>query len=159
MSESIKIDEIYDRNDISYEDSDLNEDSEEIEYIKHNLIEPDIIRFNKNNLYKMRSNSKINSENISRSDDISDKTYYKSHEEINEVKYNIIMKIFNECIFDETMYSSVIRAKDITFYFRRLVVQKFNISIHEGEKKFFVEKKIILLYQLMKIVPKIANFI
>ena len=31
MSESIKFDEIYDRNDISYEDSDLNEDSEEIE--------------------------------------------------------------------------------------------------------------------------------
>ena len=80
MSESIKFDEIYDRNDISYEDSDLNEDSEEIEYIKHNLIEPDIIRFNKNNLYKMRSNNKINSENISRSDDIDDKTYYQSHE-------------------------------------------------------------------------------
>ena len=159
MSESIKFDEIYDRNDISYEDSDLNEDSEEIEYIKHNLIEPDIIRFNKNNLYKMRSNSKINSENISRSDDIDDKTYYQSHEQINEVKYNIIMKIFNECIFDETMYSSVIRANDITFNLRRLIVQKFNISIHEGEKKFCVEKKIILLYQLMKIVPKIANFI
>ena len=113
ISESIKFDEIYDRNDISYEDS------EEIEYIKHNLIEPDIIRFNKNNLYKMRSNSKINSENISRSDDIDDKTYYQSHEQINEVKYNIIMKIFNECIFDETMYSSVIRDKVITFYFRR----------------------------------------
>ena len=153
MSESIKFDEIYDRNDISYEDS------EEIEYIKHNLIEPDIIRFNKNNLYKMRSNSKINSENISRSDDIDDKTYYQSHEQINEVKYNIIMKIFNECIFDETMYSSVIRANDITFNLRRLIVQKFNISIHEAEKKFFVEKKIILLYQMMKIMPKIANFI
>ena len=159
MSESIKIDEIYDRNDIFYEDSDLNEDSEEIEYMKHNLFEPDIIRFNKNNLYKMRSISKINNENIIRSDDISDKTYYKSHEQINVVKYNIIMKIFNECILDETMYSSVIRAKDITFNLRRLVVQKFNISIHEAEKKFFVEKKIILLYQLMKIVPKIANFI
>ena len=153
MSESIKIDEIYDRNDIFYEDS------EEIEYIKHNLIEPDIIRFNKNNLYKMRSNSKINNENIIRSDDISDKTYYKSHEQINVVKYNIIMKIFNECILDETMYSSVIRAKDITFNLRRLVVQKFNISIHEAEKKFFVEKKIILLYQMMKIMPKIDNFI
>ena len=38
MSESIKIDEIYDRNDIFYEDS------EEIEYMKHNLIESDIIR-------------------------------------------------------------------------------------------------------------------
>ena len=89
----------------------------------------------------MRSNSKINSENISRSDDISDKTYYQSHEQINEVKYNIIMKIFNECIFDETMYSSVIRDKDITFYFRRLVVQKFNISIHEGEKKILCGEK------------------
>ena len=51
------------------------------------------------------------------------------------------MKIFNECIFDETMYSSVIRDKDITFYFRRLVVQKFNISIHEGEKKIFCGEK------------------
>ena len=141
MSESIKFDEIYDRNDISYEDSDLNEDSEEIEYIKHNLIEPDIIRFNKNNLYKMRSNSKINSENISRSDDIDDKTYYQSHEQINEVKYNIIMKIFNECIFDETMYSSVIRAKDTTFNLRKLIVQKFNISIHEGEKKILCGEK------------------
>ena len=139
MSDSIKIDEIY-RNDIFYEDSDLNEDSEEIEYLKYNLT-VDIIRFNKNNFYKMRSNSIINSENISRSDDISDKTYYKNHEEINEVKYNIIMKIFNECIFDETMYSSVIRDKDITFYFRRLVVQKFNISIHEGEKKIFCGEK------------------
>jgi len=136
MSDS---DEIY-RNDIFYEDSDLNEDSEEIEYLKYNLT-VDIIRFNKNNFYKMRSNSIINSENISRSDDISDKTYYKNHEEINEVKYNIIMKIFNECIFDETMYSSVIRDKDITFYFRRLVVQKFNISIHEGEKKIFCGEK------------------
>ena len=136
MSESIKFDEIYDRNDISYEDS------EEIEYIKHNLIEPDIIRFNKNNLYKMRSNSKINSENISRSDDIDDKTYYQSHEQINEVKYNIIMKIFNECIFDETMYSSVIRANDITFNLRRLIVQKFNISIHEGEKNFVWRKRL-----------------
>ena len=141
MSESIKIDEIYDRNDIFYEDSDLNEDSEEIEYLKYNLT-VDIIRFNKNNFYKMRSNSIINSENISRSDDISDKTYYKSHEQINVVKYNIIMKIFNECILDETMYSSVIRAKDITFNLRRLVVQKFNISMHEAEKKFFVEKKL-----------------
>ena len=141
MSESIKFDEIYDRNDISYEDSDLNEDSEEIEYIKHNLIEPDIIRFNKNNLYKMRSNSKINSENISRSDDIDDKTYYQSHEQINEVKYNIIMKIFNECIFDETMYSSVIRANDITFNLRRLIVQKFNISNNEGEKKILYGEK------------------
>jgi hypothetical protein len=141
MSESIKFDEIYDRNDISYEDSDLNEDSEEIEYIKHNLIEPDIIRFNKNNLYKMRSNSKINSENISRSDDIDDKTYYQSHEQINEVKYNIIMKIFNECIFDETMYSSVIRANDITFNLRRLIVQKFNISNNEGEKKILCGEK------------------
>ena len=139
MSDSIKIDEIY-RNDIFYEDSDLNEDSEEIEYLKYNLT-VDIIRFNKNNFYKMRSNSIINSENISRSDDISDKTYYKNHEEINEVKYNIIMKIFNECIFDETMYSSVIRDKDITFYFRRLVAQKFNISIHEGEKKIFCGEK------------------
>ena len=141
MSESIKFDEIYDRNDISYEDSDLNEDSEEIEYIKHNLIEPDIIRFNKNNLYKMRSNNKINSENISRSDDIDDKTYYQSHEQINEVKYNIIMKIFNECIFDETMYSSVIRAKDTTFNLRRLIVQKFNISNNEGEKKILCGEK------------------
>ena len=131
MSESIKIDEIYDRNDIFYEDSDSNEDSEEIEYMKHNLIEPDIIRFNKNNLYKMKGNS----ENFSRSDDISDKTYYKGHEQINEVKYNIIMRIFNECIFDERKYSSVIRAKDTTFNLRRLIVQKFNISNNEGEKK------------------------
>ena len=60
------------------------------------------------------------------------------------------MKIFNECI---------LRAKDITFNLRRLVVQKFNISLHEAEKKFFVEKKIILLYQMMKIMPKIDNFI
>ena len=137
MSESIKIDEIYDRNDIFYEDSDSNEDSEEIEYMKHNLIEPDIIRFNKNNLYKMKGNS----ENFSRSDDISDKTYYKGHEQINEVKYNIIMRIFNECIFDETKYSSVIRANDTTFNLRRLVVQKFNISMHEGEKKILCEEK------------------
>ena len=157
MSDSIKIDEIY-RNDIFYEDSDLNEDSEEIEYLKYNLT-VDIIRFNKNNFYKMRSNSIINSENISRSDDISDKTYYKNHEEINEVKYNIIMKIFNECIFDETMYSSVIRAKDITFNLRRLVVKSLILAYMRVKKKLFVEKKIILLYQLMKIVPKIANFI
>ena len=76
MSDSIKIDEIY-RNDIYYEDSDLNEDSEEIEYLKYNLT-VDIIRFNKNNFYKMRSNSIINSENISRSDDISDKHIIKT---------------------------------------------------------------------------------
>ena len=51
------------------------------------------------------------------------------------------MKIFNECIFDETMYSSVIRANDITFNLRRLIVQKFNISIHEGEKKILCGEK------------------
>ena len=132
MSESIEIDEIYD-SDISYEDS------EEIEYIKHNLIEPDIIRFNKNNLYKMNSNNKIKNESFSRSDDLNDKEYYKSHEQINEVKYNIIMKIFNECKFDETKYSSVIRAKDKTFRLRRLVVQDFNINENKiifGEKNY-----------------------
>ena len=42
----------------------------------------------------MRSNCKINNENISRSDDIDDKTYYQSHEQINEVKYNLIIKIY-----------------------------------------------------------------
>jgi hypothetical protein len=69
--------------------------------MKHNLFEPDIIRFNKNNLYKMRSNSKINNENFSRSDYISDKAYYKSHEQINEVKYiKYLMNIYlmKQCI-------------------------------------------------------------
>jgi hypothetical protein len=51
------------------------------------------------------------------------------------------MKIFNECIFDETIYSSVIRAKDTTFNLRRLIVQKFNISNNEGEKKILCGEK------------------
>ena len=56
------------------------------------------------------------------------------------------MKIFNECIFDETMYSSVIRANDITFNLRRLIFQKFNISMHDGEKKNFVWRKRLFFY-------------
>ena len=135
MSESIKSDEIYDRRDIPFEDSDLYEDSEEIEYLKHNLAEPDIIPLIQNNLYKMRGFNRINNENVNTSDAMSDKTYYKSHEQISEVKYNIFMKIFNECKFDETKYSSVIRAKDRTFNLRRLVVQDFNIIENNGKKK------------------------
>ena len=49
----------------------------------------------------MRSNSKINNENFSRSDYISDKAYYKSHEQINEVKYNkYLMNVYlmKQCI-------------------------------------------------------------
>ena len=135
MSESIKSDEIYDRRDIPFEDSDLYEDSEEIEYLKYNLAEPDIIPLIKNNLYKMRGFNRINNENVNTSDAMSDKTYYESHEQISEVKYNIFMKIFNECKFDETKYSSVIRAKDRTFNLRRLVVQDFNIIENNGKKK------------------------
>ena len=135
MSESIKSDEIYDRRDIPFEDSDLYEDSEEIEYLKHNLAEPDIIPLIQNNLYKMRGFNRINNENVNTSDAMSDKTYYESHEQISEVKYNIFMKIFNECKFDETKYSSVIRAKDRTFNLRRLVVQDFNIIENNGKKK------------------------
>ena len=135
MSESIKSDEIYDRRDIPFEDSDLYEDSEEIEYLKHNLAEPDIIPLIQNNLYKMRGFNRINNENVNTSDAMSDKTYYKSHEQISEVKYNIFMKIFNECKFDETKYSSVIRAKDRSFNLRRLVVQDFNIIENNGKKK------------------------
>ena len=135
MSESIKSDEIYDRRDIPFEDSDLYEDSEEIEYLKHNLAEPDIIPLIQNNLYKMRGFNRINNENVNTSDAMSDKTYYESHEQISEVKYNIFMKIFNECKFDETKYSSVIRAKDRSFNLRRLVVQDFNIIENNGKKK------------------------
>ena len=135
MSESIKSDEIYDRRDIPFEDSDLYEDSEEIEYLKYNLAEPDIIPLINKNLYKMRGFNRINNENVNTSDAMSDKTYYESHEQISEVKYNIFMKIFNECKFDETKYSSVIRAKDRTFNLRRLVVQDFNIIENNGKKK------------------------
>ena len=138
MSQAIKSDEIYDRRDISFEDSDLNEDLEEIEYLKHNLAEPDIMLLIKNNSYKMRD---FNSENDNISDTMSDKTYYKSHEQISEVKYNIFMRIFNECKLDEIKYSSVIRAKDRTFYLRRLVVQDFNIIESNGEKKLFPKEK------------------
>ena len=80
MSEAIKSNEIYDRRDISFEDSDLNEDLEEIEYLKHNLAEPDIMLLIKNNSYKMRGFNRINNENDNISDIMSDKTYYKSHE-------------------------------------------------------------------------------
>jgi hypothetical protein len=83
----------------------------------------------------MRGFNRINNENVNTSDAMSDKTYYESHEQISEVKYNIFMKIFNECKFDETKYSSVIRAKDRTFNLRRLVVQDFNIIESNGEKK------------------------
>jgi hypothetical protein len=83
----------------------------------------------------MRGFNRINNENVNTSDAMSDKTYYKSHEQISEVKYNIFMKIFNECKFDETKYSSVIRAKDRTFNLRRLVVQDFNIIENNGKKK------------------------
>ena len=140
MSEDIKSDENYDRSDISFENSDLNEDSEEIENLKHNLSEPDIIRLIKNNLYKMRDYSRINNENDNSSDVMSDKMYYKSDEQINEVKFNIFMKIFNGCKTDEKKYRSVIRAKDRNFNLRRLVVQDFKIIEINGKKIISLRK-------------------
>ena len=140
MSEDIKSDENYDRSDISFQNSDLNEDSEEIENLKHNLSEPDIIRLIKNNLYKMRDYSRINNENDNSSDVMSDKMYYKSDEQINEVKFNIFMKIFNGCKTDEKKYRSVIRAKDRNFNLRRLVVQDFKIIEINGKKIISLRK-------------------
>ena len=57
------------------------------------------------------------------------------------------------------MYSSVIRANDITFNLRRLVVQKFNINKNEGEKKIFCKEKNYSFIPIDEDMPKIANFI
>jgi hypothetical protein len=48
------------------------------------------MRLNKNNLYKMSGND-IGSTNDLISDD---EKYFKSHEQISEVKYNIFMRIY-----------------------------------------------------------------
>ena len=82
----------------------------------------------------MRNYNRINNENDSSSDAMSDKVYYKSHEQIKEAQYNIFMKIFKGCKTNEKMYSSIIRAKDRTFNLERLIVQDFNIIEINGKK-------------------------
>ena len=88
----------------------------------------------------MRDYSRINNENDNSSDVMSDKMYYKSDEQINEVKFNIFMKIFNGCKTDEKKYRSVIRAKDRNFNLRRLVVQDFKIIEINGKKIISLRK-------------------
>ena len=142
MSEANIIDEIYDTSDLSLENSDINEDSEEIENLIYNLTETDIMGLYKNYSYKMENND-ISNNNINNSklDSITDK-YLQNKEQISEVKYNIFMRMWNSCKPKEEVYKAIIRNYDKTFYLRRLVAQDFCVIDNKVEKKLcFKEKK------------------
>ena len=56
------------------------------------------------------------------SDNISNKEYFKNHEQIDEVKYNLFMIIHNRCKINEE-YSTIINLQN-EFKLRRLTIQK-----------------------------------
>ena len=142
MSEANIIDEIYDTSDLSLENSDINEDSEEIENLIYNLSEKDIMGLYKNYSYKMDDNVFIdNTISNSKPDNITEK-YLKNKEQISEVKYNIFMRIWNSCKPKDDVYKAIIRNSDKTFHLRRLIAQDFNIINNKDERKLcFKEKK------------------
>jgi hypothetical protein len=128
MSEANIIDEIYDINDLSLENSDKNEDSEEIENLVYNLTEKDIMGLYINYSYKMDDNGII------------DNTI--SNSKPSEVKYSIFMRIWNFCKPKEDTYKTIIRNSDKTFHLRRLIAQDFKIINNKDERKLcFKEKK------------------
>ena len=113
---------------------------EEIDNLKQNLAETDLNHFFKINIYKML---KANDNKEKKSKSITE-DYFKDHEQINEVKYNMFMIIFNDCKYNEE-YSGVINQNENYFDLKRLVIQnchvKGNILIPDKKQYSFIPYK------------------
>ena len=113
---------------------------EEIDNLKQNLAETDLSHFFKINIYKML---KANNNKEKKSKSITE-DYFKDHEQINEVKYNMFMIIFNDCKYNEE-YSGVINQNENYFDLKRLVIQnchvKGNILIPDKKQYSFIPYK------------------
>ena len=105
---------------------------EEIDNLKQNLTETDLSHFFKINIFKILK-AKDNKEKKSR---ITIRDYIKEHEEINKVKYNIFMIIFNDCKYNEE-YSATINQNENYFNLKRLVIQ----NCHIKENILILDKK------------------
>ena len=110
---------------------------EEIDNLKQNLVETDLSHFFKINIFKILK-AKDNKEKKSR---ITIGDYIEEHEEINKVKYNIFMIIFNDCKYNEE-YSGTINQNENYFNLKRLVIQnchiKGNILIPDKKQYSFI---------------------
>ena len=112
----------------------------EIDNLKQNLVETDLTNFFKINIYKMLK-AKDTKERKSKS---ITEDYFKDHEQINEVKYNMFMIIFNDCKYNEE-YSGAINQNENYFDLKRLVIQnchvKGNILIPDKKQYSFIPYK------------------
>ena len=89
--------------------------------IKKNLTETNITKF-----FKKKYKLKINDSKSRKSSNISNDEYFKSHEQIDEVKYNLFMIMHNRCKMNEE-YSTVINLQN-EFKLRRLTNQECTIN-------------------------------
>ena len=134
MSDFSQISDISEDQYLSDEDIALNK---EIQTLRQNLTETYITKFfKKNYILKMQGKKSKNSDNIS------NKEYFKNHEQIDEVKYNLFMIIHNRCKINEE-YSTIINLQN-EFKLRRLTIQKCiinnNIIIPEQKQYSFIPK-------------------
>ena len=132
MSDFSEISDISEEKYLSDEDFELND---EIQRLKQNLTETYITKFFKKK-YKLKMNDSRKSTNISNDE------YFKTHEQINEVKYNLFMIIYNGCKVNEE-YSTIINLQN-EFKLRRLTVQECTINnniLIPGQKQYsFIPK-------------------
>lgn len=134
MSDFSEISDISEEKYLSDEDFELND---EIQRLKQNLTETYITKFFKKK-YKLKMNDNKSKKNTS----ISNEEYFKTHEQIDEVKYNLFMIMHNGCKIDEE-YSTFINFQN-EFKLRRLTIQECTINnniIIPGQKQYsFIPK-------------------
>lgn len=92
-----------------------------MQILKKNLTETNITKF-----FKKKYKLKINDSKSRKSSNISNDEYFKSHEQIDEVKYNLFMIMHNRCKMNEE-YSTVINLQN-EFKLRRLTNQECTIN-------------------------------
>ena len=103
--------------------SENSESQGEIDNLRQNLTETDLSHFFKIDLFKMIKIKKF----AHNKNKIITEDYFKDHEQINEVKYNMFMILFNDCEYNEE-YSGAINKDNNSFILKRLVIQKYNIA-------------------------------
>ena len=135
MSDFSQISNISEDEYLSDEDILSNED---IQILKQNLTETYITKF-----FKKKYKLKMKSDESKNSNKISNYEYFKGHEEIDEVKYNLFMIMHNGCKINEE-YSSVMNLQN-EFRLRRLTSQECQINdkniIIPGQKHYsFIPK-------------------
>ena len=134
MSDLSQISDISEEQYLSDENFELNE---EIQMLKQNLTETYITKF-----FKKKYKLKMHESNSKKSTNISNEEYFKKHEQINEVKYNLFMIMYNRCKINEE-YSTIINLQN-EFKLRRLTIQECTINnntIIPGEKRYsFIPK-------------------